>query len=149
MDHVRCPCGRRTGQSPIFFIFYGTLTGSCRTHKGAIRHSYGHVMALTQPEFAKIPHSRRMWRYGACTGPLRSPHGLFTGCLRSINPCGARKFIINALKLYGLRTGRQNSDNSAGGPYGPREWTYDFCWKQPVNSPWTVRMGPGIIIIIM
>ena len=51
---------------------------------------------------------------------------------------------MHALKLYGPRTGRQNSYGAARGPCGPREWTYDFCSKQPVNSPWTARTGPGV-----
>ena len=65
------------------------LRDSCGTHKGATRHPYGHVRELTQPEFAKIPHGRRVWPYGGGTGPLRSSHGLFTGCSWSLYPCGA------------------------------------------------------------
>ena len=64
-------------------------------------------------------------------GPLRSQHGLFKGCLGSQNPYGVRKLIMHALKLYGPRTGTQNSYGAA---HGPREWTYNFCSKQPVNS---------------
>ena len=37
--------------------------------------------------------------------PVRYPHGLFMGCLRYFNLCGACKLIIHALKLYGPRTG--------------------------------------------
>ena len=40
---------------------------------------------------------------------VRAPRGLFKGCLGSENPYGARKRIMHALKLYGPRTGRQNS----------------------------------------
>ena len=67
-------------------------------------------------------------------GRLRSPHGLFTGCLRSLNPYRARKLIMHALKLYGPHTGRQNSYSAARGPYRSHGWTYDFCSKQPGNS---------------
>ena len=79
---------------------------------------------------------------------VRFPHGLFTGCLKSQNPYGVRKLIMHALKLYGPRTGRQNSYGAARGPCGPREWTHDFCSKQPVNSPGTgsviwLRHKPG------
>ena len=81
---------------------------------------------------------------GPC--PVRFPHGMFTGCLKSLNPYGARKLIMHALKLYGPRTGRQSSYGAARGPCGPREWTYDFCSKQPVNSPGTARMGPGSVM---
>ena len=41
---------------------------------------------------------------------------------------------MHASKLYGPRTGRQNSYGTARGPYGPREWTYDFCSKQTGSS---------------
>ena len=57
----------------------------------------------------------------------RAPQGLFTGCLQSLNLCGARKLIMHGLKLYGPRTGRQNSHGVARGMCGPREWTHDFC----------------------
>ena len=78
------------------------------------------------------------------TGPVRAPHGLFTGCLWSLNPYGVRKLIMHALKLYGPRTGRQHSHGAARDAYGPREWTYDFCLKQPGNNPGTTaREHPG------
>ena len=80
------------------------------------------------------------------TGPVWAPQGLFTGCLKSLNPYGARKLIMHAFKLYGPRTGRQNSYGAARGPCGPREWTYDFCSKQPVNSPGTARTAPGSVM---
>ena len=115
------------------------VRGSCGTRKGAVRHPCGHVRELIQPKLTKIPHGRRIWPYGARMGPLRSPHGLFKGCLGYQNPYGARKLIMHALKLYGPRTGRQNSYGAARGPCGPREWTYDFCSKQPGNSPYGAR----------
>ena len=124
----------------MFFISYtGLLRGPCGTHKGAARHPYGHERELTQPVFAKIPHGRRMWPHGARMDPSRFSHGLFTGCLRSLNPYGARRLIMHALKLYGPRTGRQNSYGAARVPYGPREWTDDVCSKQPGNSPYGAR----------
>ena len=53
---------------------------------------------------------------------------------------------MHALKLYGPRTGRQNSDGTALGPYGSGEWTYDFLSKtareQSENSPY----GPGSVM---
>ena len=122
----------------------GPVRGPCVTRK--VRRPYGHAKELTQPELAKIPHGRRILPYGARTGPLRSPHGLFTGCSKSLQLYGARKLIMHALKLYGPRTGRQNSYGAAWGPCGPREWTYDFCLKQPVNSPRTACTGPGSVM---
>ena len=71
-------------------------------------------------------------------GPLRSPHGLFMGCLQFLNPYGACKLIMHALKLYGpVRRGKICTS-----PYGARArvqalWVdvWFFCSKQPGNSP--------------
>ena len=112
----------------------GPVRDPCGTRNGAVRHPCGHVRKLTQPELAKIHHWRRIWPVWAGMGPLRSPHGLFTGCLRFQNPYGARKLIMHALKLYGPRTGRQHSYGAARGPCVSREWTHDFCSKQPVGQ---------------
>ena len=140
------PCGARAGivRAPhenLQCFSYPTrpARGPCGTRKGAVWQPYGHVRELTQPELAKLPHGRRIWPYGARTGPLRAPQGLFTGCLQSLNPYGAHKLIMHAFKLYGPRAGRQNSYGAARGPCGPREWTYDFCLKQPGNSPYGAR----------
>ena len=138
---VRASYRPRTG---IFNVFH--IRGPCVTHKGAVRRPYGHVRELTQPQLAKIPHGRSISPYGARTGPLRSPHGLSTGCFHYQNPYGARKLMMHALKLYGPRTGKQNSYGAARAPCGPREWTYNFCSKQPGNSPGTARTGPGSVM---
>ena len=61
--------------------------------------------------------------------PLRSPHGLFTDCLRSLNPYRARKLIIHALKLYWSRTGRKK-------PYGGTPVPYDFVPKTVEQPGW-------------
>ena len=90
------------------------------------------------PEFAKIPHGRHVWSYGACTGPLWYPHGLFTGCLRFLNPYGTRKLLIHALKLYGSHTGGKIRTAS----HGPRTamWVdVRFLFK-------TARTGPEILM---
>ena len=146
---MRGPCGHRAGPHgnlQCFSYHTGPVRGPCGTRKGAVRQPYGHVRELTQPESAKLPHGRRIWPYGVRTGPLRTPQGLFTGCLQSLDPYGARKLIMHALKLYEPRTGRQNSYGAARGPCGPREWTYDFCSKHPGNSPGTARTGPGSVM---
>ena len=72
-------------------------------------------------------------------GPIRSPGGLFMGCLQSLKSYGACKLIMHTLKLYGPCTERQNSNGAARGPCGPHQWTFDFCSKQPVNSPYGAR----------
>ena len=145
-DSMGTLCGAHTGivQAPhgnlqCFSYPTGPVRGPCGTRKGAVRQPYGHVRELTQPELAKHPRGRRIWLYGARTGPLWALQGLFTGCLQFLNPYGARKLIMHALKLYGPRTGEQNSYGAARGPCGPREWTYDFCSKQPGNSPYGAR----------
>ena len=152
-DSTGTPCGARTGRvrAPYvnlqcFSYLTGPVRGPCGTRKGAVRRPYGHARELTQTELAKIPHGRRILPYGVRTGPVRFPHGLFTGCLKYLNPYGARKLIMHPLKLYGPRTGRQNSYGAERGPCGPREWSYDFCSKQPVNSPGTARTGPGSVM---
>ena len=140
MDPVRCPNGCRTGltrESPIFFI----STGPVRDPQGCLAANLG-ARELTRPEFAKIPHRRRMWPYGARTAPY-DPR---TGWSRLLSPYGTRKLIIDALKIYGPRTGRQNSHGAALGPFGPREWTCDFCSKQPLNSLEAVRTGSGSVM---
>ena len=100
-----------------------------------------------------------MWPYGALTDPLQSQHGLFTGCLWSLNPYGARKLIMHVLKLYGPRTaphgaptgpvsGRtisvKNSPGTAreheNNPYGARECDVTEA-LDVVNSPWTAHAG--------
>ena len=125
----------------MFFISYWTRTGPCGTRSGAERYSYGHIRELTQSEFAKIPHGRRMWPYG----PLVVPHGLFMGCLWYLHPYGAYKLIMHALKLYGPCTGRQNSYGATRVSYEPREWTYDFLFKtaqeQHVRGPVWCDLG--------
>ena len=112
---VRAPYGNLQ----CFSYPTGPVRGPCGTRKGAVRRPYGHARELTQPELAKIPHRRRILPCGARTGPVRFPYGLFTGCLKYLNPYGACKLIMHALKLYGPRTGRQNSYGAARGPCGP------------------------------
>ena len=121
---VQASCGPRTG---IFNVFH-ILQGPCVTRKGAIRCPYGHIRELTQPALAKILHRPRIWPYGTRTIPTQ----LFT----ISKPYGARKLIMHALKLYGPHMGRQNLYSAVQGPWGPHEWTYDFCSKQPGNSPY-------------
>ena len=129
----------RTGpvrESSLFFISYGTRTGpvpSPRSPYGArawpAKVPYG-ALTGTQGNWHNQDWQKSRTGIGFCrTGPVRSPHGLFTGCLKSLNPYGAHKLIMHALKLYGPRTGRQNSYGAARGPCMPREWTYDFCSK--------------------
>ena len=79
------PCGARAGivrapQENLQCFSYptGPVRGPCGTRKGAVQQPYGHVRELTQPELAKLPHGRRIWPYGARTGPAGAVHGLST-----------------------------------------------------------------------
>ena len=119
----------------------------CDARTDIVRAPNGNLQCFSYPtgpvsELAKIPHGRRIWPYGARTGPLRSPHGRFAECLWSLNPYGARKLIMHAWKLYGPCTGRQNLYGAARGPCRPREWTCDFFQ----NSPGTACMGLGSVM---
>ena len=119
---VRAWYGPRTEISNVF-ISNGTRTGPLRDTQGC---RTAPLRARKGIDTTRICKSHTGVVNGRA-GHLRSPHGLFTGCLRSLNLHRARKLIIHALKLYGPRTGMQNSYGAARGPYGPREWTYDFC----------------------
>ena len=104
-------CGACMGPAreySMFFISYRTHTGPVRNQQGCCMAPLLTHKGIDKNRIGKNP--ARVWYLAvrARTGPLRSPHGLFTGCLQSINPYGARKVIIHALKLYGPRTGNQN-----------------------------------------
>ena len=127
-------------ESSMFFISCGTRTRPVRDPQGRrTTPPYGHVREFLQPELTKIPHGRRIWPYGPLTVPLRSPHGLFTGCLGYQNRYGARKLIMLALKLYGPRTGRQNSYGAARGPWVDVRFFFKTTREQPGNSPYGAR----------
>ena len=149
-DSMGTPCGARTG---IVRALHGNLQcssyptgpvrGPCGTHKGAVRQPYGHVRKLTQRELSKLPHGHRIWPYGA---RMQTPQGLFTGSLQYLNPYGARKLIMHALKLYGPRTGRQNSYGAALGPCVDVRFLFKTAREQPVRGPgvlcdWGIRQG--------
>ena len=92
---VRASCPH--GNLQYFSYPTGPVRGPCGTRKGAVRRPYGHARDLTQPELEKIPHWCRILPCGARTCPVQFPHGLFTGCLKSLNPYGARKLIMHEL----------------------------------------------------
>ena len=131
---VRAPYRHlQSGISNVFHIIrapYRARVGPLRTRK-----EIDTTRICKNPERASYVAVRDPY------GPLRYPHGLFMGCLRPLNPYGARKLIMHALKLYGTRTGRQNSYGAARVTYGPREWTYDFCFKK---KHWTAIRGSWV-----
>ena len=119
-------------ESSTFFISYGTHTGPVQDPQGCRTAPLRTRKGIDTTRCGKHPARASYFA-------VRFPHGLFTGCLKFLNPHEARKLIMHASKLYGPRKGRQNSYGAARGPCGPREWTYDFCSKQPVNSPYGPR----------
>ena len=131
---VRASYGHRKG---IFNVFH-ILRGPCGTRKGAVRHPYGHVRELIQPELTKLPHGRRIWPFGARTGPLWSPHRLFTGYLGSENPYGARKLIMHALKTAGpAREGKfvRRRTGPVRAPWVDVRFLFKTAREQPVRGP--------------
>ena len=99
MDPVWCLCGRRTGPAReslnVFHILrgpYGVLAGPARARKGI--------------------DTTKIWNNPAQASNLAVP-GLFT----ISKPVRARKLIMHALKLYGLRMGRQNSYGAVRAPW--------------------------------
>ena len=142
MDPVRCPYGRRTGpvrESQMFFISYGIRTGPvrdpqwCRTAPLWARKGIDTTITCKNP--ARASYVALRGRHGPRTGPARAPHGLFTGCLSSLNPYGARKLIMHALKLYGPRTGGQNSYGAARAPWVDVRFWFKTAREQPVRGP--------------
>ena len=128
----------------MFFISYGTRTGSVRDPQGCRTAALRTRKRLTQPELAKLPHERRIWPYGARTGLLRAPQGLFTGCLQSLNPCGARKLIcMHWNSTVPVRGGKIRT-----APHGARAGPVSGRTIFVQNSPGTTReqpvRGPGV-----
>ena len=140
---MRCPYGHRTGPArefAMFFISYGTRTGpvsdpqGCRTvplrtHKGIHTTRIGKNPIRASYLAVRDPH-----------GPPTAPHGLFTDCLLSINPYGAHKVTMHALKLYGPVRG----DKIRTAPHGTRAGPVSGRTIFVQNSARTARTGPGV-----
>ena len=124
-----------------FFISYWTSTGPVRDPQGCRTAHLRTRKGIAATRICKNPtrasHEAVRDPYGPLVVPARVVHGLFT----IFKPVRARKLIMHALKLYGTRTGRQNSYGVARVPCGSREWTYAFSSKQPRSSPYGVRAG--------
>ena len=118
MDPVRCLYGRRTGparESPMFFL------------------SYGPIRDLQECHTTRICKNTAQASYGA---RLQFPNMLFTGCLRPLNPYGARELIMHALKFYVPYTGRQNSFGAVG--------HMNFVQNSPSTAREQPVWGPGV-----
>ena len=113
---------------------HGARAGLCMTFRGAVRRPYA-LWTRREIDTTRIGKNPA-W---ASSLAVRSPHGLFTGCLRSLNPYGARKLIMHALKLYGPRTGGKIRT----APHGARVGSVNGRTIFVKNSP---RTGPGSVM---
>ena len=135
---MRGPCGHRMGparKSSMFFISYGTRTGPCRTRKGAVRQPYRHVRELTQPELAKLPHGRRIWPYGALTGPTGAVHGLFTICKHVRGPLAYSACIKTLRAPYGEAKFVLRHTGPMRVPWMDVRFLFKTAREQPVRGP--------------
>ena len=127
---------------------YGNLqcfsypTGPVRGPCGPTRVPYGALMD-TQGNWHNQNWQKTLTGVVFCrTRPVRFPHGMFTGCLKSLNPYGARKLIMHALKLYGpVREGKIRT-----APHGARAGPVSGRTIFVQNSPGTARTGPGSVM---
>ena len=136
----------------------------CDAHMGVIRALHGNLQCFSYPTgtirgpyrtwICKNPARASYVTVGSGTDPLRSTHGRFTGGLRCINPCGARKLIMHTLKFYGPRTGRQNRKTPHGtvrAPWVDVRFLFKTSHEESGNSPhgpWSViwlRLKQGTI----
>ena len=88
-----------------FFISYGTRTRPVRDQQGC-RTTFLRVLGIDTTRIYKNP----AW---ASYLAVRATYGPRTVCLGYQNPYGAYNLMMHALKLYGPRTGRQNSYGAA------------------------------------
>ena len=115
-------------ESSMFFISYGTCTGPVRDPQGR---------RMTPFRTRKVIDTARIDKNPARASYLavRSPHGLFMGCIGYQNPYGVRKLIMHASKLYGPRTGRHNSYGAARGPWVDVRFLFKTAREQPLRGP--------------
>ena len=120
---VRASCGHRKG---IFNVF-SYPTGPVRDPQGCRTAPLRTRKGIDTTIICKNPARASHLAVGAPYGPL-------TGCSQSQNPYGARKLIMHALKLYGPRTGRQNSYGAARGPWVDVLFLFKTAREQPVRG---------------
>ena len=114
---MRGPCGHRTGPArkpSMFFISFGIRTGPVRDPQGCRTAALWTRKGIDTTRIGKTPAR-------ASYLAARAPQGLFTGCLQSLNPCGA-PIAYNAW----IKTLRA--------PYGEAKFVRRRTW--PVRAPW-------------
>ena len=139
---VRCPYGHRADparESSMFFISYGTRTGPVRDPQGCRTAPLRTRKGIDTTKIDKNPTRASYLTVRGRTGPLRSPHGLFKGCLGFQNPYGARKLYFNACIKTPRAPYRQNSYGARADPVSGRmifvQNSLGTAREQPVRGP--------------
>ena len=126
MDPVRCPYGNlRCSSHPT----YGIRTGPVRNPQGCRAAPLRARKGIDTTLICKNPTR-------ASYVAVRAPHGLFTGCLSFLNPYGARKLIMHALKTLRAPYGKAKFVRRRTDPVSGRT-----IFAQ--NRPGTTREQPG------
>ena len=127
-------------ESQMFFISYGIHTGPLRDPQGCRTAPLRARKGIDTTIICKNPARESYVAVLGLAGPVRIVHG----CLSSHNPCGARKLIMDASKLYGPRTGGQNSNGASRAPWVDVRFLFKTAREQPVRGPglwcdWGIR----------
>ena len=140
---MRCPYRNSTSparESSMFFISYGARTGpgwdaqGCRTVP--LRTRKGIVTARIGKNPARASYLAVRDPYGPPTVPARAVRRLFMISKPVRGPLAA---LMHALKLYGPRTGRQNSYGAARDPWVDVRFLFKTALEQPGDSPYGAR----------
>ena len=119
-------------ESQMFFTPYGIRTGPVRNPQGCRAAPLRARKGIDTTIICKNPTR-------ASYVAVRAPHGLFTGCLSFLNPYGARKLLMHALKTLRAPYGKAKFVRRRTGPVSGRT-----IFAQ--NSPGTTRTGPGSVM---
>ena len=110
-------------------VSYGTCAGSVRDPQGC---RSAPLRTRKGIDTTRIGKNLALASYFA----VRARYDPRTGCLQYLNPYGVRKLIMHALKLYGPRTGGQNSYVAARGtPWMDVRFSFKTAREQPVRGP--------------
>ena len=124
---MQCPYGRHTGPPQGNIQCFSNPTGPVGDPQGTLMNTYGN---------RHNQNLRRIWPYGAHAGPLRPPHGLFTGCVWSLNLYGARRLITPILRApYGEATFVRRRTGPVRAPWVDVPFLFKTAWEQPIRGP--------------
>ena len=111
----------------------------CDVRTGIVRATHGNLQCFSYPtgplRTRKAIDTTRIWKDPARASyvAVRGLYGPITGCSLYLNPYGARRLIMNALKLHGDAIFVRRRNGQCGGR---------TIFVQ--NSPGTARAGPGV-----